>query len=139
MNKGEKGMFPIGEAAQMTGLPAYTIRYYEKIGLLPSAQRRNGKDRGFTEKDIQYLQFLIDLKSTGMTLEEIKEIVVTGCLLDLNPEDHKNVVSRRREILSRHLINLKKQQEKLEQVISITSRKIELYDSFCEDRSQSPK
>ncbi|MEK8132048.1 MerR family transcriptional regulator [Paenibacillus filicis] len=62
----------IKQAAQLTGLTEDTIRYYEKIGLLPYADRKKNGHRIYSREQIQGIIFLTRLKATGMTLEEMK-------------------------------------------------------------------
>ncbi|HEY3426695.1 MAG TPA: MerR family transcriptional regulator [Negativicutes bacterium] len=49
-----------------------TIHYYERIGLLPYANRKANGHRMYTREQIRGILFLTRLKSTGMTLAEIK-------------------------------------------------------------------
>lgn len=43
-------MYTIGEAAINTGISAHTLRYYEKLGLLPEPERQNGHKRLYSKK-----------------------------------------------------------------------------------------
>jgi DNA-binding transcriptional MerR regulator len=63
----------IQEVAEKTGISAYTIRFYEKSGVLPHIQRAENGVRQFSEADVNFLLFLMELKKTGMSLEEITE------------------------------------------------------------------
>jgi DNA-binding transcriptional MerR regulator len=63
----------IQDVAEQTGISAYTIRFYEKSGVLPRIKRRPNGIRQFTEADVTFLRFLIQLKQTGMSLEDIME------------------------------------------------------------------
>ncbi|HLO13007.1 MAG TPA: MerR family transcriptional regulator [Pseudoneobacillus sp.] len=123
-------MLSIGEVAKSTGIPSHTIRYYEKMGLIPCPERKNGKDRLYSEKDIQFIQFLLSLKSTGMSLSDLKEIVDTGCLLDASTLDHEDIINRRKVILEKHLRNLLEQQNSIHHVISETKKKLDIYESL---------
>jgi DNA-binding transcriptional MerR regulator len=49
-------MCSIGEGSTLTGIPASTLRYYEKISLLPNPQRQNGKKNGIRRYDDQDLR-----------------------------------------------------------------------------------
>ncbi|GMA65999.1 MerR family transcriptional regulator [Alicyclobacillus fastidiosus] len=62
----------IKQAAEFTGLSEDTIRYYEKIGLLPYADRKANGHRTYSKYQLEGMVFLTRLKSTGMTLEEMK-------------------------------------------------------------------
>ena len=66
----------IGEAAERTGLPQRTLRYYEEIGLLPPSARLEGGFRVYTEADVQRIEHILQLKRLlGFSLLQIKEIV----------------------------------------------------------------
>ncbi len=62
----------IKQAAEFTGLSEDTIRYYEKIGLLPYADRNASGHRTYSKHQLDGMVFLTRLKATGMTLEEMK-------------------------------------------------------------------
>lgn len=55
----------------LTKISAHTIRYYEKIGLLTQISRNSSGHRCFTQKDINWLEFIKRLKDTGMPLDNI--------------------------------------------------------------------
>ncbi len=57
----------------LVGLSAHTFRYYEKIGLLQNVQRNSSRHRVYRVKGVKWLEFVIRLKETAMTLEEILE------------------------------------------------------------------
>ena len=67
----------IGEVASLTGTTARTIRNYEEIGLLPSAEDRlHGKRRLYTEADVDRLAELLRLRDLlGLSLEDLKRLV----------------------------------------------------------------
>lgn len=58
-----------------TGLTEDAIRYYEKIGLLPYAKRKRNGHRIYDEEDIELMELIICLKKTGMSLNEMKNIL----------------------------------------------------------------
>ncbi|MHC1551621.1 MerR family transcriptional regulator [Phyllobacterium sp. K27] len=61
----------IGELAKRSGLSAHTIRYYERIGLLPYADRDRSKQRDYDATVLIWIQFLGRLKTTGMPIREM--------------------------------------------------------------------
>jgi DNA-binding transcriptional MerR regulator len=67
----------IGEVAELTGVTARTIRYYEEIGLLGSeADRVQGKHRVYTEADVERLREIVRLKELlGLTLEQLSTLL----------------------------------------------------------------
>ena len=66
----------IGELATELGLNPKTIRYYEEIGLLPTPQRTPAGYRLYSAADRERLQFIGKAKAIGLTLEEIREILM---------------------------------------------------------------
>ncbi len=69
----EKGLLKIGEVAIQSGVPIKTIRYYEQIGLVKTAERTEGKFRLFEVGIITRLVFIKRLQSLGFSLQEIGE------------------------------------------------------------------
>ena len=63
----------IKELSTKTGTPASTLRYYEKLGILPVASRHSGQ-RVYSESMVWRVNFIRAAKSTGFTLNEIKAL-----------------------------------------------------------------
>jgi DNA-binding transcriptional MerR regulator len=61
----------IGELVQRTGLSAHTIRYYERIGLLPYADRDRSSQRDYDASILPWISFIGRLKTTGMSIREM--------------------------------------------------------------------
>jgi len=61
----------IGDIAGQTGLTAHTIRYYERIGLLPFAPRDSTGQRVYDASILTWIEFLGRLKTTGMSIQEM--------------------------------------------------------------------
>jgi len=58
----------IAEAAEASGLSAYTLRYYEQIGLIAPIDRHSGARR-YSDADMRWLDFLVRLRATGMSMQ----------------------------------------------------------------------
>jgi len=65
----------IGALARLTGTNAPTIRYYEEIGLLPSAGRQAGNQRVYGEADVRSLTFIRRCREFGFSIEDVRELV----------------------------------------------------------------
>jgi len=61
----------IGTLSRLAQVPVDTIRYYEKLALIPPARRSDGGYRIYAEQDVQRLCFIRRAKALGFTLEEI--------------------------------------------------------------------
>ena len=64
----------IGQAAQASGLPAKTIRYYEEIGLV-SSDRRGNNYRDYSETALHNLNFLARARALGFSIEECRQLL----------------------------------------------------------------
>jgi DNA-binding transcriptional MerR regulator len=67
--------YSIGEVAKELDLSVYTLRYYDKEGLMPFVERTESGTRLFKESDIAALNIIECLKSTGMPIKEIKHFI----------------------------------------------------------------
>ncbi|MBL1177022.1 heavy metal-responsive transcriptional regulator [Pantanalinema sp. GBBB05] len=69
-------MFQVGEVSRRLDLNPQTLYFYERIGLIPSPQRTETGYRLFSQQDLERLTFIVRAKSLGLTLDEIKDILV---------------------------------------------------------------
>jgi DNA-binding transcriptional MerR regulator len=111
----ERGL-RIGEVATRTGTTTRTIRYYEEIGLLPTAgDRRSGAHRLYDESDVERLEELLRLKALlGVSLDEMRELVTAErARAELRSEWNAGAVglTRQREILAEALGHAERQLE----------------------------
>jgi DNA-binding transcriptional MerR regulator len=109
----------IKEFALKTGLTIDTLRYYEEEGLLlPDRDDRNY--RIYTEEDYCWVQLLLKMKQTGMTLADIKTFAALQKQGDTS-------LAERTAILEKHMVKLHEQQESLSETIDFVTHKIEGY------------
>ena len=89
----------IGEAAQLSGLPAKTIRYYEEIGLLQPASRGDNNYRSYGGAEIGFLRFVSRARGLGFSLKDVHELVALYRDRNRSSRDVKDIAFRRiREI-----------------------------------------
>lgn len=114
-------MYSINEIVKVTGIPASTLRYYEQEGILPEVTRNINGRREYNEKALEWLELVVALKDTGMSIEEIK----TYTKLILQGEE---TLVARRKFLSVHKNNVEKSLAKTQYHLEKVIRKIALYD-----------
>ncbi len=68
----------VGELARQADVTPKTVRYYEQIGLLPQASRSQNGYRCYQPEDVNRLAFIQRAKALGLSLEEIRELVVVA-------------------------------------------------------------
>ena len=63
----------ISELAQSTGVSKHTLRYYERVGLIPSVGRHSSSGhRLYTSQHPQWVTFIRNLRATGMSIRELR-------------------------------------------------------------------
>ncbi|MFB5676350.1 MerR family transcriptional regulator [Paenibacillus terreus] len=67
--------YTIKEVAEKTGVSGYTLRFYEKEGVLPHVKRDVNGVRVYSDTDIDWIETVQVLRSTGLALGEIREYV----------------------------------------------------------------
>ena len=97
----KQGGIPIGDVSQRTGCNIETIRYYERIGLLPSPAR-HGRYRRYGPHDVKRLVFVRRARELGFTLDEVR------VLLKLSGTDSTSACNEVREISAAHLTDVRK-------------------------------
>lgn len=65
----------IAEVSKKYGLTADTLRYYERIGLLPTVNRNSSGNRDYTQEDCRWVQFIKCMRSAGLSIEILIEYV----------------------------------------------------------------
>jgi DNA-binding transcriptional MerR regulator len=126
-------LMTIQEVAKQTGISAYTIRFYEKAGVLPRIKRLPNGMRQFTEADVTFLRFLMQLKQTGMSLEDIIEFTEDGCMLErLQRGDAipQFVAEKRMALLRRHQQHLYEQRRNLDALLTAVEQKLDFYEPY---------
>ena len=68
-------MLKIGEVAQRSGMAPKTIRYYEEIGLIARADRRENSYRMYDESDVHRLRFIHQARGLGFSLKEVATLL----------------------------------------------------------------
>jgi DNA-binding transcriptional MerR regulator len=112
-------LMKIGELASKSGFSAHSLRYYEKIGLLPRAGRTSGQ-RDYGPETLVWLAFIRRLKATEMPLAEII------CYARLRAEGPATVMARR-ALLVAHRARVRAHVALLQESLSVLDKKISGY------------
>ena len=113
--------YSISEAAEITKLTPYTLRYYEKEGLLPFVRKTQSGLRIYTDNDIAWIGLIECLKSTGMPLKGIKQYIDWFIAGD-------STLSQRLNMFKEHRINVKNRLTQMRKNLERINHKIELYE-----------
>lgn len=96
----------IGELARQTGLSAHTIRYYERIGLLPYADRDRSRQRDYDASILLWIDFLGRLKTTGMPIREMLRYAALRQRGDSTEAERRTLLEQHRERVRAHVADL---------------------------------
>lgn len=116
--------YTIKEMSELTGLPASTLRYYDKEGLLPSLRRNDNNIRMFSDDDYHTLRLIECLKKSGLLLREIKEYMNMSKMGKESLEGRRDIFHRRRSILMDEMKNL-------QDVLRVIEYKCWYYEQAC--------
>ena len=112
----------IGQAAAASGLPTKTIRYYEEIGLVPPAARRDSGFRDYGERDIHLLRFVARARSLGFTVEECRQLLALWQDQDRAAGDVKRLTRERIALIDDKIAQLQALRATLAPILSRGSR-----------------
>jgi DNA-binding transcriptional MerR regulator len=100
----------VAEAAEASGLSAHTLRYYERAGLLEHVSRNGSGHRRYDAADLERIEFLTKLRSTGMPIREVRRYAALMSGGETTEEqrlalleDHREMVAAKLEATVRNL------------------------------------
>ncbi|MFD6420417.1 MerR family transcriptional regulator [Streptomyces sp. NPDC060198] len=114
--------YTISEVAARTGLTAHTLRWYERIGLMPHVDRSQTGQRRFTDKDLDWLAFVGKLRLTGMP---VADMVRYAELL----REGEHTLDQRQELLEATRRDVRTRIAELHETLTVLDYKIDFYAS----------
>lgn len=104
----------ITEVSEKFGLSQDTLRYYEKIGLLPNVNRDNRGRRSYTQEDCNWVEFIKCMRSAGLPIEALIEYVDLFKQGDETMNARKEILIQQRKELIKKMEEIKKTVERLD-------------------------
>lgn len=115
-------VYTIKEAAEKSGINPYTIRFYDKQGLLPFISRNSTGVRQFSDLDMECLEIVSMLKSTGMKIKEIKKYLDLCVLGDA-------ALEQRLQFMQKHKAEVLRQMDEYKKYLDVIAYKIWYYET----------
>jgi DNA-binding transcriptional MerR regulator len=112
--------YTISEVVAFTGLTAHTLRWYERIGLMPHVDRSHTGQRRYSNRDLDWLDFVTKLRLTGMPVADMvryAELVREG----------ESTYGERRELLEATRRDVLGRIAELRDTLAVLDRKISFY------------
>ena len=111
----------ISEVAKEYAITADTLRYYERIGLLPAIHRSGSGIRDYSEADCKTISFVKCMRSAGVQIEALTEYMTLLRRGDDTWEARKQILVEQRDQLNRKV-------EEMQRTLEIMNKKIDGYE-----------
>ena len=112
----------IMEVSQQYGLSSDTLRYYERIGLIPPVNRNGSGIRDYNELDLRRVEFIKCMRGAGLPVEVLIEYVGLVQRGDSTIEARKEILVEQRELLVARM-------QEMQNTLDILNHKIEVYEN----------
>ena len=108
----------ISEVSEKFDVSQDTLRYYERIGLLPGVNRNKSGIRDYTEEDCRWVEFIKCMRNAGLPIEVLIEYVGLFGQGDATIEARKELLTEQRKLLIEKMEDMKKTLERLDYKIA---------------------
>lgn len=115
----------IKEVSEKYAVSQDTLRYYERIGLIPPVARTTGGIRNYTESDIGWVETAVCMRNAGVPIEALIEYVKLY-------QEGDATFEARRQLLQEQYDHLKEQKQQIEQTMNRLQYKISRYEKALE-------
>lgn len=122
-------MMRISEVSQRCGISPDTLRYYERIGLLPPVTRNESGIRDFSDLDLRRIEFIKCMRSTGFPIETLIDYYKLVQQGDETIETRKAMLKDQRDQLLGKMVEI-------QQTLDLVNHKLKVYESMILQREQ---
>src|SRR6266498_4999940 len=111
----------IAVVSERYGISLDTLRYYERIGLIPPVHRNESGIRDYNELDLRRVDFIKCMRSAGLPIEVLIEYVALVQQGDQTIEARKEILKQQRKLLAARM-------KEMQKTLDILDHKIEVYE-----------
>lgn len=111
----------IAEVSEKFGLSVDTLRYYERVGLIPPVNRNEGGIRDYNELDLRRVDFIKCMRGAGLPVEVLIEYVALVQQGDKTIDARKDILIEQRDLVAARL-------EEMQKTLELLNHKIEVYE-----------
>ena len=119
----------IAEASKKVNLSADTLRYYERIGLIPEVNRTESGIRNYTEEDLGWIEFSKCMRNAGMSIEALIEYIKLYKKGDVTLEARKQLLISQKDVIKERL-------EEIQNTFDKINYKIKNYEKLLVEREK---
>jgi DNA-binding transcriptional MerR regulator len=120
----------IAEVSEQFGISADTLRYYERIGLIPPVHRNEGGIRDYDELDLRRVDFVKCMRGAGLPVEVLIEYMGLVQQGDKTIEARKEILIEQRDLLAARM-------EEMQKTLDRLSYKIEVYEKALLEKEKA--
>lgn len=131
--------YTIGQLSEMMNISTYTLRYYEKEGLLPFVKRNASGIRVFEESDLEFLHVIHCLKKTGMSIKEIRTFIDWTKEGDMSIQRRYEMFEKRKREVDKQIAELELYRECIEFKCSYYQKALEAGTEDIHRNSDGPE
>ena len=111
----------IAEVSERYGISTDTLRYYERVGLIPPVNRNESGIRDYNELDLRRVDFIKCMRSAGLPIEVLIDYVALVQKGDKTIEARKEILKEQRALLAARM-------EAMQKTLDILDHKLEVYE-----------
>ena len=119
----------IAEVSKKVNLSADTLRYYERIGLIPEVNRKESGIRNYTEEDLGWIEFSKCMRNAGMSIEALIEYIKLYKKGDVTLEARKQLLISQKDVIKERL-------EEIQNTFDRINYKIKNYEKLLVEREK---
>src|SRR5215207_7203860 len=123
----QKDKLTIQEVSQATGLSSHTLRYYERIGLIHPINRQENTRRCYTADDVGWIDFLLKLRATGMSIKDMQRYAELQRQGDATLPERVEMLKSLRDKVESHI-------EEMNEHLKLIYYKIDYYEKIVEEK-----
>lgn len=122
----------IAQVCEKYGLTQDTLRYYERIGLLPRVNRNKSGIRDYTEEDCRWVEFIKCMRGAGLSIEVLIEYVSMF-------QQGDETISARKDLLVEQRDQLIERIEEMKNTLERLNKKVERYEHLVVEKEKALK
>jgi DNA-binding transcriptional MerR regulator len=119
----------IAEVSEQYGISSDTLRYYERVGLIPPVNRNESGIRDYNELDLRRVEFIKCMRSAGLPVEVLIDYVALVQQGDKTNQARKDILIEQRDLLAARI-------QEMQKTLDLLNHKIEVYENAIMKKEQ---
>ena len=120
----------IAQVSEKYSISHDTLRYYERVGLIPPVQRQENGIRDYNELDLRRVEFIQCMRRAGLPIEVLSEYIRLVQLGDSTIEARKEILKKQRELLAGRM-------QEMQKTLDLLDHKLEVYENTLLKREKA--